>query len=480
MLRFYNSLSGKLEDFVPMDLNQVRMYVCGPTVYDFIHLGNARSAVVFDMLYRVLQTLYPSVIYVQNLTDIDDKIINRARHMGISEGELTKETIKNLKQDMVMLNVLEPTHNPKATDYVDKMLELIKVLIEDGYAYYEDGHVLFSTQRYELYGCLSKKNRDELIYGARVEVAPYKRDATDFVLWKPSKDGELAFDSPYGKGRPGWHIECSAMSYYLLGAPFDIHGGGRDLIFPHHENESAQSCAFAKLKGRSVANYWVHNEMLVVNGQKMSKSLNNFTTLREALHSHKGEILRWFLLSSSYKSVLDYNEDTLHEARVNLDRIYRCLGNFKDLNFFKENLTYGGINNLAPHYNIGIIKEALEIIYEDLNTPLFFKFILSIVNKINVMDSNLSETKFMVNSVMLLLDHMGFLKSSSEGWFKERNSFKESSSLEDAEIERIISMRHEARRVKDFKLADDLRRDLFIRDVLIEDRVDGSTLWRRK
>lgn len=324
-IKLHNSLSRKKEVFAPIDPENVRMYVCGPTVYDRAHIGNARPVVVFDILYRLLREVYGAdhVTYVRNFTDVDDKINARAAESGREIGEITAETTQWYLDDMGALGAMEPNHMPRATQYIQQMIDMIETLITDGFAYAHEGHVLFRVRKYEAYGKLSGRSVDDMIAGARVEVASYKEDPMDFVLWKPSDDATPGWDSPWGRGRPGWHIECSAMSKELLGAHFDIHGGGNDLMFPHHENEIAQSCCANG--GQHMANYWLHNEMLQVEGKKMSKSLGNFFTVRDLLEEGiPGEVVRFVFLSTHYGKPMDWTAKKAGEAEATL-RKWRTL-----------------------------------------------------------------------------------------------------------------------------------------------------------
>ncbi|MDR2074596.1 MAG: cysteine--tRNA ligase, partial [Holosporales bacterium] len=332
-LRIRNTLSGKIEDFKPVDCNNVRMYVCGPTVYDRAHLGNARPAVVFDVLYRILKKLYSNVTYVRNITDVDDKIYARAIEKGISITDLTEETTRMYHSDTEALNVLLPDAEPKATDHIKEMIDLISVLIESKHAYVSNNHVYFDVSSFRDYGKLSRKNTDELLSGARVDISEHKKSSLDFVLWKPTDENfKVGWKSPWGIGRPGWHIECSAMSLKYLGEFFDIHGGGIDLIFPHHENEIAQSCA---ISGRqSMAKYWIHNGHLTVDGEKMSKSLGNFFTVHELLEKYDGEVIRLSLLMSNYSSPLNFSYSLLEQAKNMLDRWYNSIKNIRVIDHF--------------------------------------------------------------------------------------------------------------------------------------------------
>jgi len=347
-----NSLSKQKEIFKPIDPNHVTMYACGPTVYDRPHLGNARAAVVYDVLFRFLQSVYKKVTYARNITDVDDKIIAACLSSGVAFKELTERTTAQYHEDMQALNCLEPTHEPRATEYIPQMIEMIQALIEKGHAYEVEGHVLFSVGSFSEYGKLSNRSREEMIAGARVEVAPFKKDPADFVLWKPSAEEEFAFgfDSPWGRGRPGWHIECSAMTRAILGDSFDIHGGGADLMFPHHENEIAQSeCSSDH---NHFANYWVHNGFLMVDGEKMSKSLGNFKTVKEVLdEGEEGCVIRCFYLTTHYRKPIDFNQKAIEDATKTIAKFRRALAGFE---------------GVAP-----ADAEFQSYLADDLNTPLY-------------------------------------------------------------------------------------------------------------
>src|SRR5690606_14257442 len=321
-LLLHNTLSGKKEVFTPLDPNRVTLYVCGPTVYNYVHIGNARPVVAFDVLYRLLQRLYPNVVYARNITDIDDKIINAARENGEDISALTERYSAAFAEDMAALHALPPTIVPYATDHIGDMISMIETLINKGHAYAAEGHVLFAVQTMQDYGKLSKRSLDDMLAGARVEVAPYKKYAGDFVLWKPSSDDQPGWDSPWARGRPGWHIECSAMIHRHLGDVIDIHGGGQDLIFPHHENEIAQGCC---AHGTEYVRYWLHNGYINIDGEKMSKSLGNFRLVRELLKHYRGEVLRFALLSAHYRSPLNFSEELLQQAESALDTLYYAL-----------------------------------------------------------------------------------------------------------------------------------------------------------
>ena len=456
-MKIYNSLSHQKETFKPLIARQVKMYVCGPTVYDLVHIGNARPYVVFDTLSRLLQLNY-QVTYVRNITDVDDKINARADKLGISISELTAQTTKLFHQHIKALNTLTPSYEPLATQHIKEMLVIIKALIEKGNAYEANNHVLFSVASDPNYGCLAKRSPDEMLAGARVEIAPYKRDPADFVLWKPSDDKAPGWDSPWGYGRPGWHLECSAMSHKYLGETFDIHGGGQDLIFPHHENEIAQStCAFGIDK---MANYWMHNGMLTVDGAKMAKSLGNFITLKDALDNLHSETIRLVLLGTHYRQDLDWTEPTVEQAKHNLDRFYTALRG--------SSLDNGEINPL--------VIEALE---DDLNTPLAISHLHELASAINT-TSDLGKRKKLQTSLRASGQLMGILYETSESWFAwQPVTAKRSAGLTDEQIADLIAARNQARENKNFAESDRIRDELTENGIVLEDTAQG-TLWRRQ
>jgi cysteinyl-tRNA synthetase len=440
-LVIYNTLSREKEPFVPIEPAHVRMYVCGPTVYDFVHIGNARPVVAFDVLYRLLKRRYPRVTYVRNITDIDDRIITRAADNKEPIDALTARTGSSYQNDMARLGALAPDHEPRATEYVGQMIALIARLIERGHAYAAEGHVLFSVPSMPDYGRLSRRTRDELVAGARVEVAPYKKDAADFVLWKPSTEAQPGWESPWGRGRPGWHIECSAMSGSLLGETFDIHAGGIDLIFPHHENEIAQSrSAF----GHAImAKYWMHNGFVNVSGEKMSKSLGNFFTVHELLDQYPGEAIRLLLMTSHYRQPLDFNHDGLQQARATLDRWYGALRG----------------KQVTPANAVPVsVEDALS---DDLNTPLAISAL-----------HQLDEPADLLAGARAL----GLLQHDVEAWFRWTPAG--SGGPTEAEIEAAIAARQAARKARDFKEADRIRDDLKAKGVILEDGPKGTT-WKR-
>ena len=452
-LRLHNTLTRTKEPFEPIDASRVRLYVCGPTVYQRIHVGNARAFVVFDVLYRLLRHLYGAdkVVYVRNITDIDDKIIEQAAKNGEDIRALTERTAADFHADLAALGCLPPTHEPRATEHVPGMIALIGTLIERGHAYAAEGHVLFSVPSMPAYGRLSGRNRDEQIAGARIDVAPYKRDPADFVLWKPSAGDQPGWDSPWGHGRPGWHIECSAMSEaFLAPLPFDIHAGGLDLIFPHHENEIAQSCCAHGLD--TMARYWLHNGFLDMRGEKMSKSVGNVVRVPEALAmAKKGEIVRLHLLATHYRQPASFSGTGLDEAYQTLDRAYRALE-----------------STSIPH-ETEPDQELVDILAEDLNTPLAIARLHALAGEFNA-TSNEQRRKHLGsvlhNSAML----MGFL--NDDDW----------SGREAADRERIwqrILERSNARKAKDFALADAIRAELAAEGVVLEDGPNG-TEWHRE
>ncbi len=419
------------------------MYVCGPTVYDLAHIGNARTFVVFDVLARLLRALYPRVTYVRNITDIDDKINARARESGEPIGSITARTTADFHADMAALGVLPPDEEPRATQNVADMIELIQRLIASGHAYAAEGHVLFSVPSFAAYGHLSGHSPDELLAGARIDVAPYKRDPGDFVLWKPSPQDTPGWDSPWGRGRPGWHIECSAMSWRYLGETFDIHGGGTDLIFPHHENELAQSvCAFP---GSRFARVWVHSGMLQINDEKMSKSLGNFFTARDVLAKAPAEAIRLALIRTHYRSIADFSDAAVAEAKRELDRFYRALERYPDLD------------------PANVPSSVMAAMCDDLNTPLALSAMHALADK--ALAGDLEAARGLRAAGALL----GIVGQSADAWFR--------GGADRAAIEAAIAERQEARRRRDYKRADAIRAEWSARGVAFEDRPDGSTNW---
>ncbi len=433
------------------------MYVCGPTVYDRAHIGNARPVIVFDTLYRLLKFLYPKVTYVRNITDVDDKIIKKSQETGEPISSVTERTSRLFHEDIAELNALPPDVEPRATAHIREMIELVQKLIDRGFAYEAEGHVLFSVEKMPTYGRLSGRSRDELIAGARVEVAPYKKDAADFVLWKPAADDQPGWESPWGRGRPGWHLECSVMSSKYLGETFDIHGGGQDLIFPHHENEIAQSCcAFGH---DFYAKYWVHNGHLMVNGEKMSKSLGNFFTIREILDQVPGEAFRLYTLGTHYHQPLNWLTDSLKQAKATMDRFYTALRGTPDVD----------LTDAKPDPDV---VAALE---DDLNTPKAIAVLHTLLSDMNKAggDGVAEKKKTLLASAHLL----GLLYQDPEEWFK-RGTGTDEGGLSDADIDALIAKRNAARKARDFATADAVRKELADKGIVLEDTPNG-TLWKR-
>jgi len=458
-LRIHDTLSRNKVDFEPIDPEHVRLYVCGPTVYDFAHIGNARPVVVFDVLARLLRHLYPKVTYARNITDIDDKINTRALETGRPIGDITAETTAAFHSDMAALGTLPPDEEPRATGHIPDMIEMIEALIDKGHAYEAEGHMLFDVPSMATYGELSKLDKREIVAGARVDVAPYKRDAQDFVLWKPSSPKLPGWDSPWGRGRPGWHIECSAMSGKLLGRQFDIHGGGQDLIFPHHENEIAQSkCS---LGDDAFAKYWMHNGYLMSEGEKMSKSLGNFYTVHDLLDEYPGEAIRLLLLKTHYRQPLDFTRDGLVEAKAELDRFYQALRQV-------EHVTAAEVEEYGP------VEIALK---DDLNTPQALARLHEALSALNKAGGDAAARKA---ELLAGAQYLGLLYQDPEDWFKWQppKAAGTSGGLDEAAIEALIEDRTQARKSKDFATSDRIRDDLAEQGILLEDGPEGTT-WRR-
>ena len=459
IFKIHNTLGNKLEEFNPIDPNHVRIYACGPTVYNYAHIGNARMAVVNDMLVNFLRTIYSKVTYVSNITDIDDKIIAAAEEEKIPIEELTTKFSKIYNQDMAVLGVQLPDIQPKATDHIPEMIQLIETLIQNNFAYEKEGHVLFHVPTFKNYGSLSGRNRDEQIIGSRVEVAPYKKDPTDFILWKPSPSPKPGWKSPWGFGRPGWHLECSAMSEKTLGLPFDIHSGGVDLVFPHHENEIAQTCAAHNSLDdlRAFAKYWFHNGFVNVKGEKMSKSIGNIRLVHELIKEYKGEVLRLTLLSSHYRQPLNWTREIIKQNSSMLDRLYRMLKDLEHIDAYKD-----------QHK---IQENIIDGLYDDLNTPKVIAELNILSNQINKADD---KTKGKIKYNLLEIGKIfGILQDSPVTWL----GYGKSENLDEGTIERLIKERNEARRNKNFDLADSIRHQLKEKGIEIEDTSDG-TVWR--
>ncbi len=454
----HNTLKRRKEKFVPLDAQNVRMYVCGPTVYDKAHLGNAKTPVVFDVLFRLLRHVYGAehVTYVSNITDVDDKILNKHKETGRSIREITEQTYQWYVEDMKKLNNLEPTFRPRATEYIAEMIEIVKALLQNGHAYESEGQVLFDVDSMPAYGFLSGRSMKEMLAGARIDVADYKKNPADFILWKPSDPDQPGWESPWGYGRPGWHLECSAMSAKLLGNDFDIHGGGSDLIFPHHENECAQSCCAHK--GSRFAHYWVHTGMLMVDGVKMSKSLGNFYILDDILAKYPAEALRYLFLTTHYHQPFNFTFEGLEQAKACLDKFYNALLKSKDV----------------PAAETAADPRIVEALADDLNTPLALSFLHETVNNLNKAQKTEDKAKYKAD-LLAGAALLGLLWQDPEQWFKGDSC---NLTITEAEIEAKIQTRAEAKKRKDFALADEIRNELKNCGILLEDGPNGTT-WKK-
>jgi len=441
-----NNLSNKKEKFVPIDEKNIGMYVCGPTVYDDPHIGNARPIVIFDILFKILKSKFSSVTYVRNITDVDDKIIKSSNDKKISISDLTETVIKSFDEDCNYLNCEAPTQQPKATEHIDLMIEMISELIKKDFAYENNKHVYFEVKKFEDYGKLSNKKLEDLIAGSRVEVSYNKKNSEDFVLWKPSLENEPSWDSPWGKGRPGWHLECSAMSKKFLGNEFDIHGGGIDLIFPHHENEIAQSRCANNTK--VFANYWLHNAFITMSNEKMAKSQGNILKIKDFRKKVSGQVLRLALISAHYKQPLDWNDKLLEDCQNTIDKWY----------------------NVYMPSNKDVNDEIIQPLYDDINTPGYIANLHKLYEKAN---KGNDEDKQIFNSAC---NFIGLLQETKEVWL---NYKKDKADISEEEIESKIELRNKARADKDYKEADNIRNYLFDKGVLIEDK-DGKTIWKFK
>ena len=441
-----NNLSNKKEKFVPIDEKNVGMYVCGPTVYDDPHIGNARPIVIFDILFKILKNKFSSVTYVRNITDVDDKIIKSSNEKKISISDLTQTVIKSFSEDCNYLNCENPSQQPKATEHIDLMIEMISKLIKKGFAYENKKHVYFEVKKFDDYGQLSNKKLDELIAGSRIEVSDNKKNSEDFVLWKPSLENEPFWDSPWGKGRPGWHLECSAMSKKFLGNEFDIHGGGIDLIFPHHENEIAQSRCANDTK--VFANYWLHNAFITMSNEKMAKSQGNILKIKDFRGKVSGQVLRLALISAHYKQPLDWNDKLLEDCQNTIDKWY----------------------NVYLTSNKNLDDEIIQPLYDDINTPGYIANLHKLYDKAS---KGNEEDKQIFNSAC---NFIGLLQETKEEWL---NYKKDKVDISEPEIEKMIELRNNARADKNYKEADNIRDHLLDKGVLIEDK-DGKTIWKFK
>lgn len=455
-IKLFNTITRKEELLQTIDPNHLKMYVCGPTVYDRPHLGNARSIVVYDLFFRFFREVFPQVTFVRNITDVDDKINAAAKEQKISIQNLTQKIIEFFYQDIDALNVLRPTFEPRATDHIAEMINLIEQLIENGFAYESSGHVLFDVASYKDYGQLSNRSLDEMIAGSRVEIATYKKNPLDFVLWKPASENDdisSVFASPWGNGRPGWHIECSAMSSKYLGADFDIHGGGADLQFPHHENEIAQSCCAHK--GSKYAHFWIHNGFLTVNGEKMSKSLKNFITVRDLLEQgNSGLVIRYLLLSTQYRKPFDFNQKSLDDARKSVEKFY-ALFNENDLRSY----TLGG-------YKEGLFLEVLKDLSDDLNTAKVFASLHEKAKEIKA-----SQDQNLKNQFLQTLDFLGLFDANF-------SAKKDLTDVDENYINQQIELRIKAKKEKNWALSDQIRDDLLKNGIALKDSEEGTS-WQK-
>ena len=452
-LNLYDTFSNSKKKFEPIDPKNIRMYVCGPTVYDYPHVGNARPVIVFDILFRILQNIYGTehVTYVRNITDVDDKIINASQENNEDINELTSRTINYFHADAKYIGAMEPSFEPRATDHIAEMINIIETLIEKNYAYVAENNVLFSSTKFSKYGSLSGKNLEEMIAGSRVDVESYKQEASDFILWKPSKDNEPGWDSPWGKGRPGWHIECSAMSEKLLGKTFDIHGGGQDLIFPHHENEIAQSeCA----NGEKFANYWVHNGFVTVEGNKMAKSDGNFVTVNELKEKYQGEVIRFTMILTHYRQPLNWTNDNLQESKKTLDKWYKY---FSEVDF-------------KPDLSVMIDENVMNALNDDMNTPQ------AIAELHKLFKNCKSDDKDSLNQFLISAQFLGLMNDEPSQWLSWG---KDNISIDQNKIESLIAQRNTARVNKDFSEADRIRDELENLGIVLEDK-GTETTWKTK
>ena len=474
-IRIYNTLIRGKQEFQPLHEGKVGMYVCGPTVYDYCHIGHARSVVVFDVIFRYLKLKGFDVTYVRNFTDVDDKIINRANEINISPGELTDKYINAFYQDMDALNVERATHEPRATAHIDAILEVIGGLIEKRIAYEVDGDVYFAVERYKEYGKLSGRRLEDMEAGARVKVEPKKRNPFDFALWKSAKPGELSWNSPWGRGRPGWHIECSAMSCQYLGQTFDIHGGGKDLIFPHHENEIAQSEAFFE---KPFAKYWIHHGFVNIDQEKMSKSLGNFKMIKDILKSYHPEAIRLFLLSNHYRSPIDFTDQSMDEATTGLDKIYAVFDRMEDLHMASDD---------QPPVPGEYWQRFCDAMDDDFNTARGIGVIFDAVRHLNrlldehtesVSDQAINNLGSILGDLLKMGNTLGILAEPPHVYFDiKRSSALGKESISDEQIEKMIQERRDARKEKDYAKADQIRVELEALNIILEDRPDG-TIWK--
>ena len=455
-MKIFNTLSGKKEVFEPIEDNKIRMYICGMTVYDDTHIGHARTFLSFDLIVRYLRSIDYEVQYIRNITDVDDKIIARAEELNISPSELTKDCINSMQNDFKALGMISPDAEPRATENIDSIISLITKLIDKGHAYVGESDVYFSTESFEEYGKLSKRKLEDMLSGARIDIDLDKKNPADFVLWKKDTEG-LKWDSPWGPGRPGWHIECSAMSMDALGETFDIHGGGSDLKFPHHENEIAQSEC---VTGKEFAKVWMHTGSLRIDEQKMSKSLKNFITIKEALKDSSSEVLRFFLISSHYRSPLNYSDEGLKEAKNSLDRLYNSL----------QDLSYETDEHVPSEYS----EKFHNAMQDDFNSPSAISVLFEMVKQINILkkEDQLTFANTLASELISLSNILGILLDNPKEYFTSGID------LSNQDIEEAIERRNKARKEKDFELSDKIRDDLLENGIILEDK-GTKTIWKK-
>ena len=455
-MKIFNTLSGKKEVFEPIEDNKIRMYICGMTVYDDTHIGHARTFLSFDLIVRYLRRIEYEVQYIRNITDVDDKIIARAEELNISPSELTKDCINSMQNDFKALGMISPDAEPRATENIDSIISLITKLIDKGHAYVGESDVYFSTESFAEYGKLSKRKLEDMLSGARIDIDLDKKNPADFVLWKKDTEG-LKWDSPWGPGRPGWHIECSAMSMDALGETFDIHGGGSDLKFPHHENEIAQSEC---VTGKEFAKVWMHTGSLRIDEQKMSKSLKNFITIKEALNASSSEVLRFFLISSHYRSPLNYSDEGLKEAKNSLDRLYNSL----------QDLSYETDEHVPSEYS----EKFHDAMQDDFNSPSAISVLFEMVKQINILkiEDQLTHANTLASELISLSNILGILLDNPEEYFTSGID------LSNQDIEVAIERRNKARKEKDFELSDKIRDDLLENGIILEDK-GTKTIWKK-
>ncbi len=464
MIEIYNTLSQQKEPFKPLTANHIKMYVCGITVYDFCHLGHVRMLIVFDMMLRYFRSQGYTVNYVRNITDIDDKIIKRAKENNETVQALTERFIHAMDEDLATLGLQKPDHEPRATQYIPQMIQLVEKLLTKNHAYIaSNGDVFFAVRSFAEYGCLSHRNIDQLESGARVEINDVKNDPLDFVLWKSAKPGEPAWDSPWGAGRPGWHLECSTMSMDILGEHFDLHGGGRDLIFPHHENEIAQSCAATN---KPFVNVWAHNGYVQINDEKMSKSLGNFLTIRDLLQKHSAEVIRYFIIASQYRSPLQYSDQALVQAHQALERFYIALRNLPAVEAI-QNTEYA--------------KRFFAAMDDDFNTPVALAVLFDLAHEIQrLRDKDKSAAARHAALLKELAGTLGLLQADAEAFLQGKLSkVSEQTGVDAAKIDALIAARNQARADKNWAEADRIRDELNALSVVLEDTAEGTS-WRVK